>query len=167
MNTTSMRWISLVVLMTAVALAGCQSESPVGGWDDNDLESQLRGGWLSSTLAREMVANAVVAEHAILPHHFVANSAVLNDLGRRDVGLLAAHYKTHPGPVSVRQGGATLDLYQRRVDAVMAALGEAGVDVGYVTVADTLAGGEGLSSDRVIVILDRSQTDRLAIAPPD
>ena len=166
MNMTFIRWISPAVLVLATVLAGCQSVSRIGGWDDDDLESQLKRGWLSSTLSQEMIVNAVVVDRTILPHHFLQDGAVLTDLGRRDVGILAVHYKAHPGPVAIRQGDATFELYQRRVHTVLAALGEAGVDVGHVTVADTLAGGGGLPSDRVIVILDRSGSGRLATASP-
>lgn len=41
------------------------------------------------------VENAVISQCTLYPYHFAAYSASLNDLGRRDLNILASHFKEH------------------------------------------------------------------------
>src|SRR5207249_16097 len=86
-------------------------------------------------------------------YHFENGSAELNELGERDLGVLADHFKSAPGDLNVHRGDAAQALYESRVKKVLERLASAGVKGGQVSVKDGLPGGDGISSERVIVIL--------------
>jgi hypothetical protein len=107
-------------------------------------------------------AAAVIRQHTIYPYHFVADGASLNELGQRDVSILAGHYAglqvdqgMPPATLSVRRGEAAPALYDARVRAVTAALTRDGVPADRVRVADTVAGGDGMLPGKIKVILQR------------
>jgi hypothetical protein len=97
--------------------------------------------------------NAILAQHTLYPYHFVSGSAGLNALGERDLGVLAEHFLTSAGDLNVHRGDAGQALYEARVKGVLERLAAAGVQGGSVAVKDGLPGGDGLLSDRVIMIL--------------
>jgi hypothetical protein len=78
---------------------------------------------------------------------------MLNDLGRRDLGVLARHYAEHPGVLNIRRDQTPEALYDARVAHVMAGLKEAGVRTERMNVSDEMAGGPGMSSEQVVTIL--------------
>jgi hypothetical protein len=96
---------------------------------------------------------AIVVQSTLFPYHFVPGSAELNELGQRDLAVLARHFQGHAGALSVRRGDATPELEDARIKAVLTALVAAGVGKDKVSVRDGLPGGEGLASARVIEIL--------------
>lgn len=107
-------------------------------------------------------AAAVIRQHTIYPYHFVAESATLNELGQRDVEILAGHYASLPGDggippatLSVRRGDASPGLYDARVRAVTAELARGGVANDRVRIADTVPGGDGMLPGKIKVILQR------------
>jgi hypothetical protein len=107
-------------------------------------------------------AAGVIRQHTIYPYHFVADSAALNDLGRRDVAILAGHYASlqvdqgvPPASMGVRRGDASPALYDARVRAVTAELGRGGVPNDRVRIADTVPGGDGMALGKIKVILQR------------
>jgi hypothetical protein len=106
---------------------------------------------------QEQIANAIIAQRTIFSYHFMAHTAQLNDLGRRDLGILADHYrvatKDAAGYLSLRQQDASDELYQARVNTVVTYLADRNVDTARVELGDTLAGGQGLASERVVRIL--------------
>lgn len=105
--------------------------------------------YLTESIRVRPIDRAIIAQHTLYPYHFVINSAKLNPLGERDLRVLAEHLKVNPGPLNLCRGKASSDLYQARVKAVVHSLGQAGVDVDRVEIADRLPGGEGMTSDRV------------------
>ena len=96
---------------------------------------------------------AIVVQSTLFPYHFVTGSAELNELGQRDLAVLAHHFQAHAGALSVRRGDATPELEDARIKAVLTALAAAGVGKDKVAVHDGLPGGDGLASARVIEIL--------------
>ena len=99
------------------------------------------------------IENAIVAQHTLFPYHFEPNSAELNELGRRDLGILARHYQQNPGRLNVRRGPTHPNLYQARVDHVVAMLRSGGVVTAAIHISDAPAGGEGMPSEEMMHIL--------------
>jgi hypothetical protein len=113
-------------------------------------------------------AAGIIRQHTIYPYHFVAESATLNELGQRDVAILASHYASlsvdhgmPPGALSVRRGDASPGLYDARVRAVTAELARGGVPNDRVRIADAVPGGDGMLPSRIKVVLQRD-TDNQA-----
>lgn len=108
----------------------------------------------------DAIDQAVIRQHTIYPYHFQPNSDELNALGRREVVVLAQHYRRNPGPLNVRQGDESDDLYNRRVSTVKNALAEGGVSAD-IAIADGFPGGDGMSSDQVLIVRQRMYAGRL------
>ena len=97
--------------------------------------------------------NAIVSQHTLYAYHFANGSGVLNELGLRDLNVLVDHFLKAGGNLNVHRGEASPTLYDERVKTVLEHLAAAGVQSGAVSIQDGLPGGEGLASERVIVIL--------------
>lgn len=128
------------------ALLGCASHE-----QEHDVQSSLDVALVNMYMI-ESVNQAVVRQHTVYPHHFHQRSAELNELGRRDVNVLARSYRQNAGRINIRRGKASDQLYAARVAAVLEALAERGVKSGQTVFADDLPGGDGLPSDDVILI---------------
>ncbi len=128
-------------------LAACHSAA-----QGNDVENH-KGPWAGDEIQNASLNNAIVSQHTLYPYHFVAGSAELNELGARDLNVLVAHFLIASGELNVHRGDANQPLYESRVKTVLERLAAAGVTSSSVAVKDGLPGGEGLSSERVLVIL--------------
>jgi len=111
------------------------------------------GPWAADLIANASLNNAIVTQHTLYPYHFVSGTATLNDLGQRDLSVLTDHFLKAGGDLNVHRGGVPQPLYDARVKTVLESLAAAGVASGAVAVKDGLPGGEGMTSERVIVIL--------------
>ena len=116
------------------------------------------GPWAADVIANASLNNAIVTQHTLYPYHFVTGTATLNDLGQRDLSVLTDHFLKAGGDLNVHRGGVPQALYDARVKTVLESLAAAGVQSGAVAVKDGLPGGEGLGSERVIVILKEKMT---------
>ncbi len=128
-------------------LAACHSAA-----QGNDVERHT-GPWAGDEIQNASLNNAIVSQHTLYPYHFVAGSAELNELGARDLNVLVAHFLIAGGDLNVHRGETSQPLYESRVKTVLERLAAAGVASSSVAVKDGLPGGEGLSSERVLVIL--------------
>jgi hypothetical protein len=115
----------------------------------------------------EFETAGVIRQHTIFPYHFVADSATLNELGLRDVSILAQHYASlpadqglPPSTLSVRRGDAAPGLYEARVRAVTAELARGGVPNDRVRIADATPGGDGMLPGKIKVILQRDTENK-------
>src|SRR6267142_704023 len=129
------------------ALAACHSAA-----QGNDVEKHT-GPWAGDEIQNASLNNAIVSQHTLYPYHFVTGSAELNELGARDLNVLVAHFLIAGGDLNVRRGETGQPLYESRVKTVLERLAAAGVTSSSVAVKDGLPGGEGISSERVLVIL--------------
>lgn len=137
-------WCAGVICLAGVLLAGCEEEQAARKNQKNlDVE-------LVNTLNNIQVENAIVTQHTLYPYHFVTGGAGLNDLGQRDLMVLARHYKEQPGALNVRQSETRAELYSARVAQVQSRLKEAGVDVGRMTISDGMPGGPGMPSEAIL-----------------
>ena len=146
-----MRWYGVLAICLICSLGvGCQENLNESQGDRNlDVE-------LVNTLNNLGVENAVVAQHTLYPYHFAANGEELNELGQRDLSVLARHFTKHEGTLNVRRGETAPELYEARLTYVIEQLKEAGVDTGRMVIADGMPGGDGMPSERVVTIMEKS-----------
>lgn len=144
------RYGVLAVCLVCSLVVGCQ-ENLHDSQGDRNLDVEL-----VNSLNDLEVDNAIIAQHTLYPYHFVSNGEELNELGLRDLSVLARHFAKHEGTLNVRRGETAPELYEARVTHVIAELKNAGVDTGRMSIADGMPGGAGMPSDRVVVIVGRS-----------
>lgn len=144
------RYGVLAVCLVCSLGVGCQENLHESQGDRNlDVE-------LVNTLNNLGVENAVVAQHTLYPYHFVSDGEELNELGHRDLSVLARRFAKHEGTLNVRRGETAPELYEARVTYVIEELKKAGVDTGRMGIADGMAGGAGMPSERVVTIMENS-----------
>lgn len=143
-----MKWYGVLAVCLVCSLGmSCQENRHESRGDGNvDVE-------LVNSLNRIGVDRAIIAQHTLYPYHFMADSAVLNELGARDLSILAGHFAEHEGTLNVRRGDTAPELYEARVTHVLEELGKAGVDTGRMSIADGMPGGSGMPSEHVVTIL--------------
>jgi hypothetical protein len=139
--------ITAIVAMTL--LGGCREERTLNPQYDDVQYNR----WLSETINDSQADAALVRQHTLWPWHFVEDSSDLNELGRENLKVLAAHYCGNPGPLNIRRGAEAKPLYDRRVQTVVKALADAGVGAERVEISDGMPGGDGRPSEDVLVIL--------------
>lgn len=137
------------LLAVVACLIGC--DTPPKSASKPDIQP------VQSVLGRQ-VAEGLSAQHAMMPYHFRANSAELNDLGRQDLELLAQDFLTAPGPLTVRHGAESSELYGQRKETVLRFLSEYGVKTARVSINDDSLDGDGASSEQARQALDRMNT---------
>ncbi len=148
----------LMVLMTAVlvvATTGCNPKTKVQ-------QSSPQDGWSGDRLQNTTINNAIIAQHTLFPYHFTPNGETLNELGLRDLAVLASHYRRYPGKLNIRRGNTDPAIYVARVRHALASLGDAGVDTNRIATYDGLPGGEGMTSEQVLIIRQR-ETEQASI----
>ncbi len=91
----------------------------------------------------------------ILCTHFETNGAELNELGQRDLAALTSHFIKYPGQLNIRRHNTAAALYEARVNLIHERLQEAGIDMERIRISDNMPGGSGITSERILVILER------------
>ncbi|HTE04605.1 MAG TPA: hypothetical protein VK824_00310 [Planctomycetota bacterium] len=136
---------ALILGGLVAAAAGCRSP-----------QDELRGldsMWSGESLRAASLNAAIVTQATLYPYHFGIGTATLNELGRRDLGVLAAHFHDHAGTLNVHRADASPALYEGRLSTVRAALAASGIPSGQIALADAAPGGDGMESDRALHIL--------------
>jgi hypothetical protein len=146
---------NLVVL--CVLLCGCNGKARPDPVDEGKMNAAL-----INTFNDTAMENAIIAQHTLYPYHFVNDSDQLNDLGKRDLSILARHLKDIPGPLNVSSDGSSDKLYNARVAYVGAQLKKNGVDLSKVVISDGLPGGSGMPSSDVAQIREADRKARNA-----
>jgi hypothetical protein len=140
--------ITMTVLF-CILIVGCQKNMDEGP-NKHLINSQLVNSY--NDIAMQ---NAIVTQHTLFPYHFVTNGAELNELGRRDLAALTSHFMNHAGHLNIRRQNTPADVYEARVNLVHARLQEAGIDMGRMSISDDMPGGTGITSERILVILEQ------------
>jgi hypothetical protein len=142
-----------ILFFTAMvgSLAACSTQQQYA--DHSELRGEMNT-WSVTTYQDDHVAAAVLSQHTLFPHHFKANSAELNGLGKRDLSILIDHYVENPGSLNIRNSDTPKALYDSRVAAVKEAMTNAGVNV---AIGNDFAGGDGLTGDHVVTVLDAKE----------
>lgn len=137
----------MAMALISIVLVGCP-ETVEQGQNRHSINSAL-----INTYYDIAVRNAIISQHTLYPYHFVNNSAELNELGHRDLGVLAAHFMKNPGQLNIRHDGVSVDLYKARIELVLNKLKETGINPEQMSIADGMPGGSGMLSEKIIVIL--------------
>ena len=99
---------------------------------------------------QEMARQAIIREMTVYGHHFDAGGSQLNELGRRDLLVIADHLKTNPGTVHLASAGVPEGLVEARRVAVREYLSGEGLPMDLIEVDAGLPGGEGGTARRVL-----------------
>lgn len=144
------QWTTYLVALSLMgALAGC--------CEDDTKCAIAADDWLVRAVNDDMVSNAILREHSLFPYHFVENGAALNDLGKHDLNVLICFYRANPGYVNVPSGGVSNEIYQARLRTVSDAMRAGGVEASRIRIIDSVPGGDGISSDRIVTILENEK----------
>jgi hypothetical protein len=148
--------------VVAAVLVGCQGDRQANGPNGERPQTQLEAArgidaGLVSAVRDSAVKNAIITEHTLYPYHFEPGGPELNELGQRDVAVLAEHFSARPGTLNVRRGDAASTLYDARMDTVRRELAHNGVALDAVRIADASAGGTGVLGERVKIVLERER----------
>ena len=138
---------AIVICLACALVVGC-SEEQAGDRSKKNLDVEL-----VNTLNNIGVENAIITQHTLYPYHFGADAGELNELGQRDLMVLARHFKSHPGILNIRRAEAREELYDARVAHVLSRLKDAGVETSRMSVSDGMPGGSGMPSESVVTIL--------------
>jgi hypothetical protein len=142
--------VTIMTVLFCVLIVGCE-ENMQKNPDNRLINSQLIKSY--NDIA---IQNAVVSQHTLFPYHFVMNGAELNELGQRDLAALTSHFIKYPGHLNIRRGKTAAALYEARVNMVHEKLLEAGIDMKRVSISDDMPGGSGITSERMLVILEQA-----------
>ena len=146
----TLKTVKVGVGLCLAVLAGCST----GKSHSSRVEaSRIDSGTLSTAYTEEASENAVLRQRTIYPYHFVNGTPRLNDLGRREMSILARHYRFQPGAINVVSGDIHQDLYNARIEAVRAVLIDVGVEESLITIVDNPPGGDGMLSVEIMKIL--------------
>ena len=66
--------VILAIGILAGSIAGCRSAQTEPPPDNFAMHRPLQNVWMTGQVQKDMVANAIIAQHAIMPYHFIANS---------------------------------------------------------------------------------------------
>jgi hypothetical protein len=157
------KWFSASIggaplLATAMVLAaGCQSKPKVGPASIHvPSEAEVNAHTLDSSFTQQMRNGAAVGR-TIYPHHFVVGDAALTLVGQRHFNALLPRSDIDQVRVSVPRGDASDALYQARLDGLRRRFIEAGYDEERFALVDALPGGDGISSDRVLLLAAKEE----------
>jgi hypothetical protein len=147
-----------VAALFVMAMAGCESPPAPELEISRDMERALL-----QTHYVDAIDAGVIRQQTIQPYHFVDHMPTLNELGRRDIEILARHYRRNAGDLRIRRGDTEELLYLERVQEVRTALLARGADLTHVNISDGLPGGDGLESDRVVDILSNAEESESSV----
>ena len=139
------RWTIFMTGFLIAGGAGCES------WQ---VEERTVNVEIAQSIEDMAIRNAIITQQTLYPYHFVVNGSSLNALGECELKVLASHYREHPGTLNVRKGAVPDALYGERVQRVHDTLAQAGVNTDRIQIADGMPGGDGMSSQQVIMIID-------------
>jgi len=145
-----MRLHKIVTIVFCVLMVGCHANSQTGP-DRRLVDTQL-----ISSLNDIQVRNAIIRQHALFAWHFVQNDAELNELGQRDLAVLAKHFAEHPGNLAMPRKDTPADLYAARVNLVVERLRKAGIDTEHIKIREDMPGGSGMASEIILSILEHA-----------
>ena len=140
--------IIISICLPFLLLAGCSEDS-----QKTEDTHALNSGLIKS-YSDISIKNAIISQHTLFPYHFVNNSSQLNELGDNDLMILIEHFIKNPGRLNIRQGRVSDKIYQARINLVLEKMKDAGIDKKKFNISDDMPGGSGMSSERVLVILE-------------
>ncbi len=137
-----------MTILFCILIIGC-GQSVEQGADTHLVNSRLINSYNDTA-----IENAIISQHTLFGYHFVQNGAELNELGQRDLAVLAGHFAKHPGRLNIRRHNVPAELYEARVNLVREGLQKAGIELERMSISDGMPGGSGMASERVLIILE-------------
>jgi hypothetical protein len=101
---------------------------------------------------RQQTRNGTAIGGTVYPHHFIINDAKLTMVGQRQVNALLPRNEIEPVRISVPRGTASDALYEARLQTLRDHFAAAGFGEEHLAFVDELPGGDGIWSDRVMLI---------------
>ena len=98
---------AVVICVACVLMVGCEDQAEKQSKKNLDVE-------LVNTLNNIGVENAIITQHTLYPYHFGVDAGELNELGQRDLMVLARHFKDHPGILNIRRGETAARALRRK-----------------------------------------------------
>lgn len=95
---------------------------------------------------------ALLADMSISDMHFLPHRAMLTSLGEQRLSRLALLVREYGGSIRLSSDLGDAALINKRVDAVVAFLTEAGIEMTPQTVVQDVPGGRGLPAAEVLLI---------------
>lgn len=96
--------------------------------------------------------SALLADMTVSDMHFLPHREKLNSLGEQRIARLAELMKAYGGTVRLNSDASDEAMLKKRIDAVVAALAEFGVDTKGEIVKADLSGGRGMSAAEAVLI---------------
>jgi len=96
--------------------------------------------------------NALLADMTVSDIHFHPHRPTLNTLGQQRLSRLVSLIEVHGGTIRFNTDVDDKELIQKRTDAILAFLAEAGVDTTGQVLVEDLPGGRGMDASEVILI---------------
>jgi hypothetical protein len=140
----------IMTLLFCILVIGCQENM------QENSNNHLINSQLVNTYNDVAIQNAIISQHTLFSYHFVENGAELNELGQKDLAVLTSHFMKHPGHLNIRKRNTPGGLYNARVSLVRKRLLQAGIAMERISISDDMPGGSGMTSERVLVILEKS-----------
>jgi len=137
----------MLALVVAALAAGCVA------WDEEAAEMRADNVARRASYMEEAEINSILRERTVYPYYFYQRTHHLTGLGKRNLSILGAYYSNYPGPLNIRRGGASEDLYEARVAAVRDHFREWNIEIEEIPIEDGFPGGEGMPSERVYEML--------------
>ncbi|MCE5228585.1 hypothetical protein LLG95_03185 [bacterium] len=151
----SARW---TLLMFAILLAsGCKE------WSKPTVADDQRDRRVVVSLIDEQAAQAIQRQRAIYPFYFITGTAELNDLGRRDLIVLADIQRQSPGVVHVYRDREAPGLHAARLRAIREFFENEGVPVGRVRFDEGWPGGDGEGAEAVVHTLMKPEMEPVTV----
>lgn len=151
--------IALAGLLLTTVLAGCCN------WCDQSPQwGQISDQRLVASIVDEQAVEAIHRQRAIYAHHFVPGTADLNELGLRDLAILAAKDRERPGTIHVILGEDEESLRSARMNSIREFLKVQGVEVARMNFDEGEPGGDGINAEETaIAIAPRQQPGPMPI----
>ncbi len=140
----TLTWTTPLILLCACSSPTPRLNAPPHGETENPSEMQA--------LYTHMTDNALLADMNVSDVDFVPHRAILNSLGEERLCRLAGLMQEYGGEISYTPNETDQDLVDRRIDAILDYLAEAGLKATPRVVREGPPGGRGMDAREAILI---------------
>jgi uncharacterized membrane protein YgcG len=151
-----MRWVSSVwlkpIVLVLALCAGCSSKpKPEPTGVSVPSEATINAASLDVNF-NQQIRNGAATGRTIYPHHFVIGDSELTMVGERQFSALLPRNDLEPARMIIPRGDASDVLYRARLDALRQRFVAAGYGEDRLVLVDELPAGDGIPSERVVLI---------------
>jgi hypothetical protein len=150
---TSFRRVWAPAVVTLFLCAGCGSKPrPQEETEIHVPDQRMTNEQAVEMNFRQQTRNAAAIGATVYPHHFIINDAELTMVGQRHVNALLPRNEIEPVRISVPRGTVSDALYKARLQTLRDRFADAGFGEEHLALVEELPSGEGIWSDRVMLI---------------